>query len=355
MKKILVTLAVTLSPVCAFSQALQHFTTDSGVEAKLLFSVKSTAAGFDYDSSGNAFFIGGAVTNAADTQIIEATRASGYSTLTPIVDYGSASNPVSTYGTFLTVKGSEIYWGDSVGEGNINAASTEIPTAVPAPTPIASMPDNYDLAFSGATALVSANIEGASSFAPENAVYTLNLSTGVYHDILNTGDYSGPIVVTSSGELIYGKSGYVNGGGIYIFSKASVQKAITSGTVLDLADASKVISNAGNGAFALGSGDELFSAFTPATGTATVTMYDLANGDATPIGSVSNEAYYFSGLSYFDGDLTVAETDGYNTSPVFTDFIEITAIPEPGAVPLVIAGVGLVIALRRKSPGAARR
>lgn len=341
MKNILVTLAVALAPACLFAQALP-FTPDAGFQTDSLFSLNIPVGGFDYNSSGDIYYIGGA--QHADTEVVEATKASGYSAFTPIVDYGTF-----TYGSFVAVDGSKVYYGDSVegtnGPGNINVSGTTVITPTPGPTPLANMPGNYDLVFSGTNAFVSANIGGAVSFDPDNEVDYLNTSTGKYQDILNTNDYSGPVTVTSSGELIYGESGYSTpAGGIYIFSKASVQNAITTGTALTLADAVKVIPNSGNGAFALGPGNELFSA-----SASTVTMYDLTTGDATTMGSVANdEVDYIAAIGYDDGVLTVAETDGYTTTPAFSDFFEITAIPEPGAVPLAMAGLVVTFALRRK-------
>lgn len=322
-------LAAMLAPVCALAQAIP-FVTDTGFQAKLLFNLNTAVGGFDYDSAGNIFYLGG----TEDTQLVKATKSSGYSTQSTVVDYDSF-----TYGSFVSVKGSEVYYGDS---SNVNASSTDIISPTPGPNPIAAMPDNFDIAFSGGTTYVSANINGASG-SPENAVYTLNTSTGDYHDILNTGDYSGPIAVTSSGELIYGWSGYPQGGGIYVFSAASVQEAITSGTAMSLSDATKVIKSAGNAAFALGPDNELFAASDTA-----VNMFNLTTGDVTHIGVLTNDGDYFAAMAYYDGALTIAETDGYFTSPTFTDFIDITAIPEPGFTSLAITGLLLVPALRRK-------
>ena len=336
MKKILVTLAVTLSPACAFAQVLSL---QPGFEQQTLLSVSAPVGGFDFDSSGNIFYIGG----STDTQVVEATQASSYGTLTPIVDYNTF-----TYGSFVTVHGGTVYYGDSVDGGNVNASSTTAVSPTPGPTPIANMPGNYDLAFSGATALVSANISGSN-----NEVFRLNTTTDKYAELLNTnGDYSGPIAVTATGELIYGESG-LNGsgaadGGIYIFSAASVANAISSGIPLQLANAETIIPDSGNSSFTLGPDNQLFQAFSPYNGgAATLTIYNLTNGNSTLIGAADNDGYYFSGMSFFDGDLTVAETDGYS----FTDFIQITEIPEPGAASLGIGGLVLLAALRRmRSP-----
>jgi len=338
MNKIVVAaLTAVLSSVCAFAQGLtlQSGTTDT------LLSVPTSTGGFDFDSSGDIVYIGQSGTNSADTQVIKATAASGYNTQVPIVDYGT-----TTYGSFVTVNGTAVYYGDSQGGnpgGYINGSNLNITGAPPAPHQIAFMPDNYDMAFSGTTAVVSAYLSGTSNF-----VYTLNLRSGVYKPLLNTnGDYSGPVIFDPRGDLIYGESGYGNLGGIYIFSYNKVQNAIAAGTTLQLSDATTVISDPGNSAFALGPNEELFQAFTPFGGTATLSEYDLNNPDDTGtfIGTVSNPGDYFSGIQYYDGDLVVADTDGYS----FTDFYAI--VPEPNPAWLAVAGlaVAAVVARRRKS------
>jgi len=336
--------AIALAPACALAQAL---TVDHGFEQHTILSLPVGTGGFDFDSAGNILYIGSSEINSADTQVVQATKASHYNTLNLIADYGSSTNPVSTYGAFVTVDGNKVYYGDSVagprGDGDIEVNYDRIINPTPAPIPVVNMPDDFDLVFSGTAAFVSADIRGAASFAADNSVYSLNLSTHKYKDILDTGDYSGPIEITASGELIYGESGYGSGGGIYIFSAASVDKAISTGTPMTLSDAAKVIADKGNGAFALGPDNELFSAFTPDKATDSVTEYNLLTGDATPICSLANEGDYFSGMQYFDGELTLAETDDSS----FTDFIDVAAIPEPAATPLAISALILIAALGR--------
>jgi hypothetical protein len=343
-KAALLALLITTSGAHAFGQALNL---DSGYTQQSLLNVSTPTEGFDFDSSGNIYYIGGASYSAADTQVVQATAASGYTTLNPIVDYGSPENPVSTFGAFVTVHNSTVYYGDSVNGGNVNAASTTVTTPTPTPNAIANVPDNYDLVFSGTTAYVSANITGAS-----NEVDVLNLSTGVYKTVLQTnGDNSGPIAFTPSGGLIYGGSGYnaTYGSGvnnIYIFSAASLLNAVNTGIPLDLADAQTVIDNNGNSAFTV-IGDQLYQAFSPFNGDSTITDYNLNTLTSTVIATVDNQGYYFSGMSAYNGNLTVAETDGYTS----TDFIQINtaAVPEPGVASLGIAGCLLAgLAVRRR-------
>jgi hypothetical protein len=347
LKAALAALLLGLSCAGAFGQALDL---QNGFQQQSLLNVPTSTGGFDFDSSGNIDYIGGASYNSSDTQLIQASEASGYTTLTPLADYGSEANPVSTYGSFVTVHGSTVYYGDSVGGGNINSSSDSITTPTPSPTVIANMPLNYDMAFSGNTAFVSANITGTG-----NVVDVLNLSTGVYKTVLQTSDNSGPIAFSASGQLIYGGSGYISpayGGvnNIYLFSAASVQNAINTGTPLQLANAQTVISNSGSSDFAL-VGNQLYQAFNSLSGLATITDYNLTTLTSTVIGTVGSQGYYFSGMSAYNGNLTVAETDGYSN----TDFIQVTAsVPEPGVTSLGIAGCLLIVVAMRRKMGASR-
>jgi hypothetical protein len=137
---------------------------------------------------------------------------------------------------------------------------------------------------------------------------------------------------------------------IYIFSAASVQQAITSGTALTFAQATTVIDNSGNSDLAL-SGSDLFQTFTsPSSFTTTLEEYNLANPSAAPtvIGTDPNSSDFFTALRTLNGNLYLDDTDGSS----FTDLIEISpaAIPEPGAQWFVGAGLlltGIVYKRRR--------
>jgi hypothetical protein len=334
-KTIAVTLAVTFASACAFAQSL---TLDPGYTQQSILDVQAVAYGFDLDSSGNVYYIGNQDSNPGDTQITEVTAASGYTSSSTVVDYNTF-----TYPSFLNINNSTLYYGDS---SYIN--DTPLPvTSTVSPTLIATIPDNYDMAFSGTTAFVSANESGFS--APANGVYELNINTGVSREILSTDDYSGPIAFSSDGSLIYGASGATSnpgGADIYLFSAQSVQNALTSRTPLTYADATTVISGTGgNSDFAV-IGNLLYVALNDyATSTSTLSVYDLDNPNAAPIqiGS-AQEGYYFAQMQEYDGDLYVDETDGGSVS----DFIEIAPIPEPGAFPLAIAGLILIAFLQRR-------
>jgi len=300
---------------------------------------------FDYDSSGNLFYFAGDNQDYyEDDQIDEITAASGYTTFEPVASFSAP-----TYGAFLTIAGTTAYYGDG---SYIYASSTTAISPTQTPNTISAMNGNYDLAFSGTTPFVSANVTGTSNY-----VYTLNPGTGSYQEILNTdGDYSGPIAFDSAGDLIYGTSGaaVIDGGtdvNIYVFSKASVNGAIASGTALTLANASTIITGSGgNSNFAV-IGNELYDAFDPfGVRYSTLMSYNLSSPDPSgvSIARVTNPSYNFGGIAASNGQLTVAVTD----AGTFTDFIKVTPVPEPGAASLGVTGgfiAALVNWLRRKT------
>jgi hypothetical protein len=98
-------------------------------------------------------------------------------------------------------------------------------------------------------------------------------------------------------------------------------------------------------------GNQLYQAFNSLSGLATITDYNLTTLTSTVIGTVGSQGYYFSGMSAYNGNLTVAETDGYSN----TDFIQVTAsVPEPGVTSLGIAGCLLIVVAMRRKMGASR-
>jgi hypothetical protein len=348
MKKILAALAVFLA-AGAFAHG-QLLTPQPGYTTQTLFSVPySAGSGFGFDSSGNIFFMGAdaeAQGASEQDQVIEETASSGYTSSQVLVQYASP-----TFGSFVTVQSGTVYYGDGIygGPGNVNATSVSPVNPPVAPNPIASMPGNYDLDFSGTTAYVSANILGG-----DNEVYALNVTTGQYSAILDTGsDYSGPLAFTSSGDLVYGGAGAVYDSGtyeggipnIYVFSAASVQESSTSGIPLQISDAELVIDDSGNAGFAMGPNNELYQVYAPINGAATVSGIDLETGSSTLIATLGNtDAYYFDGINYYDGSITVATTDGGS----FTDFIQITPVPEPGVASLGIGSLAIAAILCRR-------
>jgi hypothetical protein len=320
--------AIIITGACAHAQSLNM---DAGFTQKSLLNTADLATGFTFDSSGNLYDIASPASNPGDTVIDELTAASSFGSSTALVDYGTY-----TFGSFLTLQGSTLYYGDSANSGNINKTALPVATPPVAPTVIVTMTDNYDMTFSGTSTYVSANLSGLNAAA--NGVYKLNLSTGVYKQVLTTSDYSGPIAFLSNGNMLYGASGAASLTGIYEFTAAQVSNAITTNTPLQISSGTLFASNAGNTDFAI-SGNELFQAFSPYGGTSSLTEYNLTTGAATQIATISSQGDYFTGLALDNGNLTAAETDG----GTFTDFIEVTAvIPEPGTWWLAAAGILLV-------------
>jgi len=338
MKKILAAFAVALSTACAFAQD-QALDLQPGYAQQQILTVPYSVSNFDYDASGNLCFSGGDSSDYyQQNEIIEATAASDFATLTPVVEFSSP-----TYGSFVTVQSGTVYYGDS---SNVYATSLSA-TPPSSPTVLtASLPSNYDMEFSGTTGFVSANSNGYS-----NQVFAIDPGTGDATPVMDTGgDYSGPIALTSAGGLIYGATGAADIYGIYSFTAAQVQQAITSGTELELTQGTLLASNSGNSAFAIGPDNELIQAYSPYTGPeASITEYNLVTGSSTLIGTVDSTDYSIVGVRDQNGAITVAETDGGS----FTDFITVSQVPEPSAPLAITLGLGGLLpaaaAIRRRA------
>jgi len=302
-------------------------------QEQTVFNTDAPSGGFDFDSSGDIYYLGGENGGAYEESALLEATAGNYNNQSTIVNF--AASPIS--GDFVVVHGATEYYGYFAGndQGPIASVGSAGSTSY-------NVPFNYDLAFYSNTAFVSANVGETG-----NEVYTLATTgpeAGTYKEILNCGgDYSGPIAFTSSGQLIYGGSGFIPGGipDIYIFSAADVQRAITSGTPMQLSDATTVISDTGNSDLAV-SGNDLFESFSSVDGNTTVDLFNLNNPTAAPILIGTDLGYYIAAIRVFDGDLFLDETDGISVS----NFIEIIPIPEPGAGWLAVAGLGLLYIFR---------
>jgi len=325
----LLALLVILTPARGFAQALTL--DDAGAyTARTLFSTSNGTGGFAFDSAGDIFYLGGPNGGFySESELLEADAAN-YNSSSPITRFAS---PIS--GDFVTVHDNTIYYGQYVSSnsGPITAVNSKGSHSI-------NVPGNYDLAFSGTTAFVSADVTGTN-----NEVYTLNTVTGAYKPLFSTGgDYSGPITFDAKGDLIYGASGAAIGGDIYVFSHAMVQQTIMDSGTLQRANAEMVITGPIGNSSLVVIGNELYDAYANGFDPGTLTAYNLTNGAATLIATQENPGYSFSAIGDFDGSLFVDETDGSTLS----EFIDITPIPEPGAAWLGVAGLGLILLFRRR-------
>ena len=106
-----------------------------------------TISGMGADSSGSIYYLETDGSFAASTKLYKRTAAGGYATATPLFNYGSA-----LFGSFVTVQSGKVYFGE-------NSANTirSVNLDGTSPALIGTVVGNFDLAFSGGSAFVSAN------------------------------------------------------------------------------------------------------------------------------------------------------------------------------------------------------
>lgn len=324
MKKLTIIAAALASFTSAlFAQTLT--VTASGFSGAKLFNSTPgfTITGMGADSSGNVYYLetdGGFV---ASTKLYKRTAAGGYATATSLFNYGSA-----LFGSFVVVQGSKLYFGESSSNTirSVNLDGTS-------PALIGTVVNNYDLAFSGGTAFVSANPD--TTFAnPQNKVSKLDLATGATQVVLNaTPDFSGPVEFDASGNLIYGVAKSTIGG-IYRYSAAAVAAALSTSTPIVLTPPTgRVIANGGNQYLAYAGGTSLWQDDFSA-----LTRYDLGTGVGTAIGTTTDT---LGNLDYAGTTLYASVTNfTTNNSAVFA------VVPEPSSA--VLLAFGMLAFTRRR-------
>lgn len=324
MKKLTIIAAALASFTSAlFAQTLT--VTASGFSGAKLFNSTPgfTITGMGADSSGNVYYLetdGGFV---ASTKLYKRTAAGGYATATSLFNYGSA-----LFGSFVVVQGSKLYFGESSSNTirSVNLDGTS-------PALIGTVVNNYDLAFSGGSAFVSANPD--TTFAnPQNKVSKLDLATGATQVVLNaTPDFSGPVEFDASGNLIYGVAKSTIGG-IYRYSAAAVAAALSTSTPIVLTPPTgRVIANGGNQYLAYAGGTSLWQDDFSA-----LTRYDLGTGVGTAIGTTTDT---LGNLDYAGTTLYASVTNfTTNNSAVFA------VVPEPSSA--VLLAFGMLAFTRRR-------
>lgn len=325
MKKLTVIAAAFAAATSAlFAQTLN--VTAPGFSGAKLFNSTSgfTITGMGADSSANVYYLETDSAFAASTRLYKRTAAGGYATATSLFNYGAA-----LFGSFVVVQGGKVYFGESSSNTirSVNLDGTS-------PALIATVINNFDLAFSGSNAFVSANPDTTFN-NPQNKVSTLNLSTGATQVVLDaTPDFSGPVEFDASGNLIYGvaKSSI---GGIYRYSAAAVATAISSSTPIALTPPTgRVIANGGNQYLAYAGGTALWQDDFSA-----LTRYDLSTGVGTAIGSTTDT---LGNLDYAGTTLYANVTNfSTNNSAVFA------VVPEPSSAILLALGALALVRRRR--------
>ncbi len=319
-------LAVALVAIASTGVFAQSFNSNSGYNSSLLFSTGSgfSISGVGADSSGNLFYIeSGNFGGTSDTRLFERTMASSFSDETELFSYGAGG----ISGSFVRVSGTTVYFGE-----NSNGTIRSIGTDGSLSHLIATINGNYDLAFSGSTAFLSANPGG---FTPENKVYKFDLSSGATSILLDTGgDYSGPIAFDSAGDLFYGATNFGLSGGIFKFSAAAVQQALTSGTALTMANASASFNGSNSNAY-LGLTDDhhLYTLNSPFGAPSTATSFDLSNtASGSAVGQTDNGPF-FGAADAQNGSLYVAVTSDFLSGP--SSVYRVQAVPEPSTLAFV--------------------
>ena len=330
-KPFVITAAFFAVTSALFAQTLN--VTAPGYSAVRLFDSTPgfTISGMGADSVGTIFYLeSDSAFPGATTKLYKRTAASGYAPTPAIFDFGSA-----VFGSFVTVQSGKVYFGESSANTirSVNLDGTS-------PALIGTVIGNFDLAFSGGNAFVSANADGPPYTNPRNKILKLDLVTGATQAVLDaTPDFSAPLDFDASGNLIYGVAKSTIGG-IYRYSAASVASAIATSTPLVLTPpTNRVLANGGNQYLAYASDSSLWQDDSNAQGT--LRKYDLGTSAVVNVGTTASASEYLGQLDYQGSTLYVNVTNfGTNRSAVFG------VVPEPSSA--VFLAVGLLVFARRR-------
>jgi len=275
--------------------------------------------GFDRLPGGNfVAFIG--------QDVVEVTKAGAVGA--PLYSFKD-----SVYGSFVKVRGSTIYFGES-SNGNIWSMGLGGSN----PTMIGTLGNNYDLEFNSlGQAFVSAN--------PDWAGQKVFFFDGAGDEVITgLSGYSGPLAFDAQDDLLYGTAYATGGDSILSFDKAEVAGAIGSGS-LTQADGQ-----------VLASVDPLADMEIDALGNMFFTsggaLYRLLSG-STSAGTFATSQYTLTTLRWNASDSSVSALlggvmDGGNAVGVIST---LAPVPEPGS--LVCLAMGIISlagagALRRR-------
>jgi hypothetical protein len=324
MKRLLITSAASLAASTALFAQTLTVSAPGYAGVKLFDSTAGfTITGMGADAAGSVYYLETDGASSTNTRLYKRSSADGYASATPLFDYGSV-----LYGSFVVAQAGRIYFGEN-STGTIRSINPDGTGAAL----IGTVTGNYDLAFSGGSAFVSANAD-TTFLNPKNKVLSLDLGTGATATMLDaTPDYSGPLEFDSAGDLLYGVA-KVSIGGIYRYTPADLAGAPLTLTPPD----HRLLANGANQYLAFSGGSTLWQDdFT------TLRTYDTVTLAAQTIATTSET---FGLLDYESGALYASVTDfGASRSSVFA------VTPEPSSALLLAAGMPWIFRRRRERAG----
>lgn len=319
MKNLSVIAAVFAAGITINAQA-QLLTPTAGHSSTQLFQTAAglTIGGLEADSSGNIYYL----TNgfSSSTKLMRRSAGDGYASETLLFDYGS-----TVFGSFVRLNAGKLYLGENTA-GTIRTFDLSNSSV----SLLATVGGNYDLDFGGGYGWLSVN-PGYATFATQNEVQKLNLTSGVTTTVLTSSDYSGPLALDAAGTLYYGATMYGAGGDIFKYTAAELA---AGGLGLDAEH--NYIENPGNAYFAYGSDGALYS-----TDFSSIIRNTL--GAVPGSESWATSSQYIGNLAEKAGTVFATVTDyGANRSAVFA------VVPEPATSACLLFGAGLLFFRRRR-------
>lgn len=308
----------------AVTAAAQSLTPTAGHSTTQLFQTAAglTIGGIEADASGNLYYLlsDSSYPSPASTKLMRRSAGDGYATETPLFDYGS-----SVFGSFVRLNAGKLYLGENT-VGTIRTFDLSNSNV----SLLATVGGNYDLDFGGGYGWLSVN-PGYATFAVQNEVQKLNLTSGLTTTVLTSSDYSGPLALDGAGALYYGATMYGAGGDIFKYSAAELA---AGGLGLDAGH--NYIENPGNAYFSYGSDGALYS--TNFTSIIRNTLGAVPSSEAW-----ATSSQFIGNLAEESGTVFATVTDyGTNRSSVFA------VVPEPATAACLLLGSGMLFLRRRR-------
>jgi hypothetical protein len=335
-----VALAVLLAACASVRGQSFSVTVPNYVGTKLFDSAAGTLiTGMAADAVGNVYYIQTDVAGFGDTFLYKRSAMDSYANPTPLCNLGFRVG-----GAFVVCSGSTVYFGDNT-EGNIYSINNDGSGFDPLGTIASAKSDakfvnghlfiTYD---GGNSNTLLSRFDLIADGAGGKVLANENVIVNAARDPSGVFEYAGA-------ELYYGASGYDISKGIYKFSQAEVDGAITAGE-LTLQANHKFGTTTTNsvGALAFGGGVDLWKDDPFSTD---LRLFSRFNGGVSVIGSAGLNSTLgqldFGGESLGPGALFMNVSDNVN----YRSAIYRLAVPEPSSALMLLAG-SLVLARRRR-------